>query len=522
MGMGSQGRPLHVLMFPFMAYGHMIPTLDIARLFASRGAKITIATTPLNAPVFTGAMDDHDHEHTINFNSTDPEINIGIKIYPFPSKEAGLPEGVENLDNPVDEEMTDKFLRGIDMLQGTLERLIEEFKPNVLVADLFFPWATDVAAKFNIPRLVFHGTNSFSFCVWENINLYQPHKIINNIIVSSSSSEDHDQEFLVPNLPHEIRLTRSQLPSLVPLRDAEEEEKSVLVELLKRALEADRKSFGVIMNSFYELEPAYVDHLRQALGRRAWPIGPVSLFNVVNRRRSNIAVEDKRSIRGKKSAIDEEECLKWLDSKEPNSVVYVSFGSIAKFPISQLHEIAGALEASGQDFIWVVRGYCCRDDHIIENFEKRMELEGRGLIIRGWAPQVVILEHRATGGFVTHCGWNSTLEAISAGVPMVTWPVFAEQFYNQKLITEILRIGIPVGAKKQISGMILGDAKSDNIVDKKSIENSVRRVMVGEEAAEISSRVTELKELAWKAVDEGGSSYQHLSDLLQQLSHYRA
>ena len=75
-------------------------------------------------------------------------------------------------------------------------------------------------------------------------------------------------------------------------------------------------------------------------------------------------------------------------------------------------------------------------------------MKGKGLIIRGWAPQVLILDHEAVGGFMTHCGWNSTIESIAAGVPMVTWPLYAEQFCNEKLVKDVLKIGVDVGRKR--------------------------------------------------------------------------
>ncbi|XVF45100.1 hypothetical protein PTKIN_Ptkin02bG0178800 [Pterospermum kingtungense] len=122
---------------------------------------------------------------------------------------------------------------------------------------------------------------------------------------------------------------------------------------------------------------------------------------------------------------------------------------MADFTAAQLIEIALGLEASGQHFIWVVRkqnNNNGNDDCLPEGFEERVE--GHGLIIRGWAPQMLILDHEAVGGFVTHCGWNSILEGITAGVPMVTWPLSAEQFLNEKLVTNVLKIGIVVGINK--------------------------------------------------------------------------
>ena len=115
---------------------------------------------------------------------------------------------------------------------------------------------------------------------------------------------------------------------------------------MKEASKSGLRSYGVVINSFYELEPDYIDHYRNVWGRKAWHIGPVSLCNK--------DTKDKAQ-RGTEASIDEQECLKWLATKKPNSVFYICFGSISNFSDSQLMEIAVGLEASGQQFIWVVR-----------------------------------------------------------------------------------------------------------------------------------------------------------------------
>uniref|UniRef100_A0A2P2MGJ2 anthocyanidin 3-O-glucosyltransferase n=1 Tax=Rhizophora mucronata TaxID=61149 RepID=A0A2P2MGJ2_RHIMU len=125
-------------------------------------------------------------------------------------------------------------------------------------------------------------------------------------------------------------------------------------------------------------------------------------------------------------------------------------------------------------------------------------MEGRGLIIRGWAPQASILDHEAVGGFVTHCGWNSILEGITAGKPMVAWPIAAEQFYNEKLVTEVLKTGVSVGAKQWVR--LHGDyIKSENI------EKAINGIMLGDEAEEVRKRARKLAEMTRNAVQEGGS-----------------
>jgi UDP:flavonoid glycosyltransferase YjiC (YdhE family) len=253
--------------------------------------------------------------------------------------------------------------------------------------------------------------------------------------------------------------------------------------------------------------------------------------------------------------------LKWLDSKKPNSVVYICFGTVANFSDSQLKEIAIALEASGQQFIWVVRKDKKAKDNeewLPEGFEKRME--SKGLIIRGWAPQVVILDHEAIGGFVTHCGWNSTIEGIAAGKPMVTWPVSAEQFFNEKLVTDVLKIGVAVGVQHWVTvygwnstiegiaagkPMVTWPVSAEQFFNEKlvtdvlkigvavgvqhwvtvygdkitsgAVEKAVTRIMTGEEAKEMRSRVEALGGMAKRAIEEDGSSYSNLNALIEEL-----
>lgn len=471
---------LHILFFPLMAQGHMLPTLDMAKLLAARGVKSTIITTPLNAPLFTKAITD------VNFQNSPSKIIL--RLVEFPTKQAGLPDGLENLDLVSGPETHRKFFHALTLLKHTTEEILSELRPHAFIADTFFTWATDLASKFGIPRIVFHGTSFISMCCMESLERFQPYKRV-----------DSDSEpFVLPgNLPDEIRLTRLQIPDHLRLGLVND-----FTKLLESAREAGKRSYGMVVNSFYELEPAYADHYRKVLGKKAWHIGPVSLCN---------KNDSEKARRGNQAGIDEHECLKWLASKKPGSVVYMCFGTNASFSASQLREIATGLAASGQNFIWVVRKAKNNDgeeEWLPEGYGKRVE--EKGLIIRGWAPQVLILDHEAVGGFVTHCGWNSVLEGVSAGLPMVTWPIFAEQFYNEKLITEVLRTGVSVGAKKWIR--LVGD-----YVKSEQIERAVKEIMIGERSEEMRSRAKAVGEMARRAAEEGGSSYSDLGNLIQEL-----
>ncbi|KNA09036.1 hypothetical protein SOVF_157320 [Spinacia oleracea] len=481
--MSAEPKRLHVVFFPLMAAGHMIPIIDIAKLFASHHVKTTIVTTPLNAPTLTKAL------NTTTTTTTTTTINVEVIPFPHSNEADGIPQGIENFHKFNSNAMAFNFLKATTLLQQSLEQILEKHKPDCLVADVLLTFATDVAAKFNIPRLVFLPANCFSQCVTHSLIKYQPFKTV------SSDNE----EFLIPHLPHEVKLMKSQLPKMMRGDLDMDIVNTKWMEIFVQAMETESKSYGVIFNSFYELEPQYADYYRNVIGRKAWSIGPVSLCNREN---------EAKFQRGEDSCIDEHECLNWLNSKNPNSVVYICFGSLAQVSNSQLEEIAMGLEASEQDFIWVLSS--SEKDDKIEEFEKRVQ--GKGLIIRGWAPQVLILDHQAIGAFVTHCGWNSTLEGLSCGVPMVTWPVFAEHFYIEKLVTQVLETGVGVGAKEW-NRMVEG-------IKWEHIRDAIRKVMVGEEALELRSKAKKMKDLARKAVEVGGSSYCDLSSLIQELSSY--
>ncbi|MCL7042648.1 hypothetical protein MKW94_029088 [Papaver nudicaule] len=478
----SHHHQLHVFIFPITAQGHMIPMISIAKLFAARGVKATIISTPLNAITLAKTIDQDRLSG----------LDINIETIPFPAVEVGLPEGTESVNQITSLDMMPKFFLAVDMLQQPFEKLLEEYRPDFVVADMFLPWTTEAAAKFGIPRLIFHGTNMFSQCVAGSLRIHKPFGSITN----------DKESFLVPDLPDKIEMTKSQVPEYITGGT-----ESLFSVVMGKVRESEQKSYGVLVNSFYELEPAYADHYKNAMGIRAWQIGPLSL-------RSNDGTLDKAA-KEKESSIEEHNVLKWLDSKKPNSVIYVSFGSLSKLSNGQLTEIATGLEESGSSFIWVVRKSMTDEDekYLPEGFEERME--GKGLIIREWAPQVLILDHPAVGGFMTHCGWNSILEGITAGVPMITWPMFAEQFYNEKFVTQVLKIGNQVGADEWKDWVETAEVS----VKKEKICKAVTQLMSedGEENKEMRKRVAELSVKAKRAVNEDGSSYVQFSALIEEL-----
>ncbi|PIA54932.1 hypothetical protein AQUCO_00901086v1 [Aquilegia coerulea] len=440
-----------------MAQGHMIPMVDLARLFAKRGVIITIVTTPFNTLRFKTIID----------RAIQSGLPIRLLQLHLPTSEAGLPEGCENFDTLPSRDMAIIFFAAITMLQQPLEQAIKEMEPmpSCIVSDMMIPWTNKTASnKFDTPRLIFHGTSCFALLCTHSIHLHKAHENV------TSESEP----FVVPDLPDVIEVTKACLP--IEFNNPPSE----IGDLGMKVRETEYTAYGVLLNSFDALEPKYVKDYQKVKGNKAWCIGPVSLCNK--------EYLDKAE-RGNKASINDHECLKWLDSKEQNSVVYVCLGSLCRLLGLQLIEIGLGLEASNRPFVWVIRdggtNYSELEKWLSE--EKFVErTKDRGLIIKGWAPQVLILEHQAIGGFLTHCGWNSTLEGVCAGVPMITFPMFAEQFLNEKLIVQVLEIGVRVGVNTSVNwgeeekiGVLVKMEDVDKVMDEGEVRE-MRREKVRE------------------------------------------
>ncbi|KAJ1376398.1 UDP-glycosyltransferase family, conserved site [Sesbania bispinosa] len=470
--MVSQSHHLHFLLVPLMSQSHLIPFTEIAKLLAANGVTVTIILTPLNAARFNMVID----------QAKASNLKIQFQVLPFPCLEAGLPEGCENVDTVPSPEYQPLFYDASNMLQEPLEKWLLELEtiPSCIISDICLPWTSNVATKFNIPRVVFHQVSCFTLLCAHNLI----HSKVHERVTSMS------EPFVVPNLPDTLEFTRAQLP-----------------EGMKQDPE-DWKQ-GILVNTFEELESMYVRGYER-VARRIWCIGPLSLHDKLMLEK--FGIDDKASM-------DESECLKFLNSNKPCSVIYVCFGSLCCLQALQLKELALGLEASNHPFIWVIRKNDCSAELEKwlkgENFEERNK--GRGFIIRGWAPQVQILSHPATGGFLSHCGWNSTLETVSAGVPVITWPMSAEQFFNEKLIMKVLKIGVRIGVKGAVSQM--GTEKGEEVLVKmEDVKKAIEQLMEqGGEGEQRRNRAREMKEKAHKAVEDGGSSTSNCKSFIQHI-----
>ncbi|KAI9201760.1 hypothetical protein LWI28_028843 [Acer negundo] len=475
--MGSENRPLRAYFIPYLTTSHLMPQVDMAMIFAAHGVDVTIVTTYFNSLLFQKSID----------KAISRGHHINVHKLKFPFKEVGLPEGLENFSDATSDEISHKIGKGVSMLQKPIEQFIRDNRPDFIVADMFLYWASDLASDLGIPRLTSHGMGHLALCAADCLLRYGPHKTV----------QSDKEQFLLPGLPGKIEMTRSEIAEWIKVPN-------VYTSLMQMINESIRKSYGVLVNSFYELEKDYADHYRNVLGIKSWSIGSVRLFNA----RNNSGNDDKH------------DCLTWLDSQNPNSVVYVSFGSLCSFSSAQISEIAKALDSMNHPFIWVVRKEDKENEDgewLPRELEEKITKSYKGLIMKGWAPQISILEHPAVGGFLTHCGWNSVLETIAAGVPMATWPLGADQFYNEKL-TMVLGVGVKVGSESWTQ--LLEESRS--YVEKEKIVKAVNELMGGGEEAEMRrKKVKELSVIAKAAVKEGGSSYSNVTALLDELRQCR-
>nr|GMC90376.1 UDP-glycosyltransferase 73C3-like [Ipomoea batatas] len=337
----------------------------------------------------------------------------------------------------------------VGMLRPQVEEAVKQSKPppSCIVSDVCMTWmaeAVAVAAGLNIPRVMFNGSCCFSdVCAT---------RITDSMILGKVGSEL--EEFTVPEVPHNIQVCKAQVKlCTTDLTLSDDDPRKQFGEKL---MQGSKSAYGVIVNSFEEMEPDYVKEYRKMHHGRVWCVGPVYLCDQMYK---------DQLLRGNNNNYSDQECLKWLDLQAPGSVVYVSFGSMASLSPRQMAELALGLESNKRPFLWALgkKGKnvdAFEDWNVSSGFEQRNR--GRGLLVRGWAPQVLILSHTSVGGFLTHCGWNSALEAISAKVPMVTWPLIAEHFLNEKLVVEVLGIGVSLGLKMYVDWN--GEDKNDVVM----------------------------------------------------------
>ncbi|KAJ1386419.1 UDP-glycosyltransferase family, conserved site [Sesbania bispinosa] len=373
---GSGNR--HIVMLPFMAHGHLISFLALARKIQQRtNLTITIATTSLNIQYLQNAI-----ISTSISSSNDNDIHL-VEL-PLTSNQHGL---LPNMDK-----------------QGR-----------------------------NISFTTFGAYGTLAYIsIWSNL---PPRKT------------DSD-EFCVAGFPQNYRFHLSMMHRVVKAADGNDVWSRFFIPQFSLSMKSD----GWICNTVEEIEPLGSQLLRKYLELAVWNVGPLMLL-------PHALIKDSKQYAGKELGITHEACFDWLNLKDESSVLYVTFGSQYSISASQMMALAEGLEESGKPFIWVIKppfGFDINGEFKAEwlpkGFEERIRENKQGLLVHKWGPQLEILSHKSTGVFLSHCGWNSVLESLSYGVPMIGWPLAAEQGYNVKMLVE--EIGVCVELTRTVESVV--------------------------------------------------------------------
>eukprot|EP01018_Ginkgo_biloba_P015410 Gb_14879 [translate_table: standard] len=468
----------HALVIPCPAVSHMLPMMQFSEKIASKGILVTFVNTQHSHAMMTEflRLGDENRFHTGYDNLRFAQISDGL---------------------PLDFDRSahfDEFLVSIDNMGGALEDLICELNqkdPPVtcIIADSFLPWTLDVAKKFDL-TWVFFWTQSISVYA---MYYHLPDIIANGHFPPKKSGNPMDTRVdYIPGLPS---LQPQDLTSFIQTGDTSE----FLLQLIIRQFKSIHQADWIIGNTVYELERGASDAVQ--LKAPICSVGP--LLPLSDYLDLQLAT---RSIKNKKSSLRRESsCLSWLDSKPTSSVLYVSFGSVVHISKAQVEEIAMGLLESEQSFLWVIRPDVVNSD--ASDVLPKVFIEGtkdRGLLVP-WAPQVSVLSHPSVGGFFSHCGWNSTLESLSLGVPLLTFPQWSDQYTNRMLIVDQWKIGLRLIPRE------------DGIVERQEIAKAVKTLMQREEGNSMRKRAMELREISRRAVDEEGSSSETLQAFVDDM-----
>ncbi|KAJ1278453.1 hypothetical protein BS78_04G080400 [Paspalum vaginatum] len=474
----------HFVLVPLAAQGHIIPLVDLALLLADRGARASVVAAPLNVARLGGVAE----------RAARAGLPLDFVELPFPP---GVPDEWQSADLLPENSQLLPFSFAQRELAGPFDAYVRALapRPSCIVSDWCSPWTAGVARSLGIPRVFFHGPS----CLFSLCDLLAANHGLHDRIAAGGDDEKH--ALALPGMPVPVVVTKATAPGFYTHPSCKQ--------LRDEAMEAMRTADGVVVNTFLDAEAEFLARYQAELGKPVWAVGPLSLCN-----RDAAAMASRGNTAA--AAAHQQRITAWLDAQAAGSVVYVSFGSVARKLPKQLFEVGHGLEDSGAPFLWVVKEAEAAMPEVerwLEALEARTA--GRGLVVRGWAPQLAVLTHRAVGGFVTHCGWNSLLEAITYGVPVVTWPHFMDQFLNERLAVDVLWIGVPVGVTAPV--FVMDDEAV--LVGRGDVARAVAALMGGgQEADERRRKVREYGQKAHRAMEKGGSSYEHLTRLVQSFT----
>jgi hypothetical protein len=480
--MAAAAAAKHVVLFPFPGQGHLSAFMSLAGLLHSAlpDAAITFVSTPRNvASLQTSAWSNAPF--------------LGFHALPFTPADHGLPPDCESSD-AVQPGAIAFLLVAFESLEAAFDDYLNTAISAAaggghdvcVVSDPFTAWTVTAARRRGCAHAFFASCGAYGSAVVHSLWSHLP------VRPDPATGRVH-----LPEYP-EVVIHRSQLSKNASAPPAVS---NCAAGFYGRQIPLGYETGAVLVNTVEEFEPTGLGMLRRTLKIPVWPIGPLV-------RAANLPVSPEA----------EAAVASFLDCHPPSSVLYISFGSQNSIRAEHMAELALALESTGRPFVWAVRppdghdvkGEFRADQWLPDGFEERARTSNRGLLVRGWAPQVRILAHASTGAFLSHCGWNSVLESVTHGVPIIGWPLAGEQFYNAKMLKEEWGVCVEVARGNM----------EDTMVNRAAVADVVETVM-GQtaKAAEMRRRVWEIKEVvegSWN--DGGGSSRKAMEDFLRAMN----
>ncbi|CAM6098760.1 unnamed protein product [Calypogeia fissa] len=472
----------HVLMLSVPGQAHMAGILRLSIALAKRGVTISVV-----------AVQKH-----IALLKTFKEVQALDNFNLIPYKEEADPG---------------KFLDvARNLFRPIFDKLVENRKarlpgPTCIIADRLLTWLPDTAKELNVHYYQFWSCGA----VYAKVLQAYPQLFADGVLTVKEGGPNGKRmlaEFDGPLI----------IPGLPALKHGEMANSSLGIDQYKAVGVTMAKADAMIVNTFYDLESSIIDSIRQswldnsAGGKihKLFPVGPLS--NAASFK-DRLFVGDVNSQRP--------DCLKWLDSRPPQSVVYICVGSVVVLSSDQIRELALAIEYSNLSFLWVKRS----EGSLPPGFQERTK--ANVMIVCGWVPQLQILGHSSIGCFLTHCGWNSIIESVTSGVPMAAWPQMStDQFINCRFVVDVLKVAAEVRPEESsaehlirltLESSVPGVFSSPYQLTSEAFESAWKIVMSAEEGQAMWSRVQELKMKAEAAVGDGGSSWKTLDDLAENI-----
>jgi hypothetical protein len=384
-------------------------------------------------------------------------------------------------------------MRSVDNMGGELEQLLHKLNKtgpaiSCVIADTLLFWSFEVTKKFAIPWISFWTQPTFLYSIYYHVHLLEDLRYSHyegTVADEGSISIDY-----IPGVP---TLETRDLPTFMLEADSDSQ---YILHMFHKCFQLSREADWVLGNSFDDLENQAVNLKPPVL-----QVGPLLPSGVLNG-------EHPGDLSVGTSIWTQYDSSEWLDAKPNGSVIYVSFGSVVHVTKAQLEEIAMGLKDSGQFFLWVLRPDIvsstvsdCLPDGFLD------EIKGQGLVVP-WCNQLQVLSHPSVAGFITHCGWNSMLESIALGVPMVGFPFWADQFTNSKLMADEWKIGYGLNGG--------GQAGEKGLIPRKDISSAIRKLF-SDEGTEVKKNVEGLRDSARTAVRGGGSSDKNIESFVEGL-----